>query len=50
MKEAWFKDSEGNILSIGEWSITRMQTAMSQKVGAGTGRTVDADFLRGNQM
>jgi catechol 2,3-dioxygenase-like lactoylglutathione lyase family enzyme len=36
MKGAWFKDTEGNILSIGEWSVEKMKA--STKAGASTSR------------
>lgn len=34
MRGAWFKDTEGNILSIGEYSVEKMKASMGQKVGA----------------
>lgn len=34
MKAAWFKDSEGNILGIGELTDAKMKAMMKQKVGA----------------
>ncbi len=33
MKAAWFKDSEGNILGIGELTDARMKSMMMQNVG-----------------
>ncbi len=36
MKGAWFMDSEGNRLAIGDWSVAKMKKAMSQRVGAST--------------
>lgn len=36
MKAAWFKDSEGNIIGIGELTDAKMKSMMMQNVGAGT--------------
>jgi catechol 2,3-dioxygenase-like lactoylglutathione lyase family enzyme len=36
MKGAWFKDTEGNILSVGEWSVEKMKSSM--KVAASASR------------
>jgi predicted enzyme related to lactoylglutathione lyase len=33
MKASWFKDSEGNILGIGELTDAKMKNMMKQKVG-----------------
>ena len=35
MKAAWFKDSEGNILGIGELTDARMKSMMGQQVPTG---------------
>jgi catechol 2,3-dioxygenase-like lactoylglutathione lyase family enzyme len=35
MKGAWFKDTEGNILSLGELTDAKMKEMMGMKMGAG---------------
>jgi catechol 2,3-dioxygenase-like lactoylglutathione lyase family enzyme len=38
MKTAWFKDTEGNILGLGQMSKVQMQKMQNMTVGSGTSR------------